>query len=212
MQSTIQAQASPAWARTSEQLLGAAVMIAAVLQVIAGLLHPDDSPAGMAQSIWGPVHVTFFIAIFVQLIGIVRIYGLASRDIGWPGLIAFVLFAFGTAGFQGVMLLESGVVPVLARSEATRTLLDPTGPLMGGPLGSWFIVIALTFSAGAVLFGLLLLRCREFPRWAGPLLVAAPLFAFEPPIPLWLAKTGLVIFSAGVLGLGWGIWQRAGKT
>lgn len=166
----------------------------------------------MVQAIWVPLHTVFFMVIFVQLIGLVRVYGVAAADTGWAGLVAFVLFAFGIAGFQSLMLLESGVLPVLARSEETRALLDPSGPLVAGPLGNWFLVIVLSFSVGAVLFGLLLLRSHEFPRWAGPLLVAGPLFAFEPPVPLWLAKIAMVVFSVGVVGLGWGLWKRAGKA
>lgn len=212
MSSLAQAPASVVWSRTQDRLLGGALIVVAVLQVIAGLLHPDDSPEGMLDPVWGTVHAAFFILLFVQLIGLVRVYALVSADTGWAGLVGFLLFALGVAGFEGVMFLESAVLPVLARSDATRALLDETGPLMAGPLGTWFVLIAVIFSIGTVLFGLMLLRSRKIPRWAGPLLVVAPLFAFEPPIPQWLATSALVVFSIGVAGLGSGIWKHSAET
>jgi hypothetical protein len=209
MPSKIERPGSTDRPKTQDRLLGAALIASAAAQTVAGLLHPEDSPAGMAEWIWGPVHIVFFISLFVVLIGIIRVYGLISSKSGWPGLAAVVLFSLGIIGFEGVMLLEAAVVPVLAGSETTRNLLDETGPLFAGPLGVWFICIAVAFTLGAILFGLLWFRAKEPPRWAGPLLFSAPLFAFEPPVPLWLAKVGLVVFSVGIAGLGWGVWTRS---
>lgn len=209
MPSTKERRGSSDWPKTQDRLLGAAMIAAAAAQTVAGLLHPEDSPAGMVERIWGPVHIVFFISLFVVLIGIIRVYGLIASKSGWPGLAAVVLFSLGLIGFEGVMLLEASVVPVLAGSETTRNLLDETGPLMAGPLGVWFICIAVAFTLGAILFGVVWFHAKEPPRWAGPLLLSAPLFAFEPPVPLWLAKVGLVVFSAGITGLGWGVWKRS---
>ena len=209
MQSTSQSSAVSSWRKTQERVLGAAMIVAAVAMSVAGLLHPEDSSAGMVMPIWGPVHTVFFLAIFVSLIGVIRVYAIALPQSGWLGWVGFVLFTLGLVGFEGVMFLEAGVMPVLAASDATRGLTEAGGSLMTGPLGIWFLVIAVTFSVGAVFFGLMLVRVREMPRWAGPLLVAAPFIAFEPPLPLWLAKVGLVIFSIGFIGLGWGVWKLA---
>jgi hypothetical protein len=131
----------------------------------------------------------------------------AAPQTGWIGLAGFVLFTLGLAGFEGVMLLEAAVLPVLAASDTTRGLAEASGALMAGPL----VLIAAAFSLGAIAFGLTLLRAKDLPRWAGPLLAAAPLFAFEPPLPLWLAKAGLVVFSVGLSGLGWGVWKVAAR-
>jgi hypothetical protein len=212
MQSPAQPSAVAAWRGTNDRILGAAMMVAGAAMAVAGAVHPEDSAAGMVVPIWGPVHTVFYLAIFVSLIGVIRIYALALPQWGWFGLVGFVLFALGIAGFEGVMLLEAAVMPVLAASDTTRALTEMSGALMTGPLGMWFLFIAVTFSLGAILFGLMLLKVRALPRWAGPLLVAAPLFAFEPPLPLWLAKIALVVFGIGVVGLGWGVWKLAARS
>jgi len=196
---------SISWGRTQDRLLGTSLIVAAVALVIAGVLHPEDSPVGMVMPIWGPLHTVLFLALFVALVGVIRVYAVASSQSTWLGLVAFTLFALGIVGFEGVMLLEAAVLPVLAGSDATRALTEEAGALMTGPLGTWLPFIAIAFSVGAITFGLILLRAKDFPRWAGPLLMAAPLFAFEPPIPLWLAKAGVVVFSVGLIGLGWSI-------
>jgi hypothetical protein len=68
---------------------------------------------------------------------------------------------------------EALVAPVLAAEEATRPLLEPTGSLMGGPLGALFAAGGLTFALGLVLFGASIVRARVLPRWAGVCLIAA---------------------------------------
>lgn len=213
MQATIESGTKASWLRVRDRYLGAAMIAASVVVVLAGLLHPEDSPVGMLEPIWGPLHTAFFFGLFVTLIGIFRVYGLISADSGWLGAGALVLFALGVVGFEGVMILEVGVFPVLAASEATRPLLGETSALFAGPLGMWLIGIALVFSVGAILFAISLFRARTLPRWAGPLLVVAPLFALSPPLPLWLAKVGLVVFfGGGIAGLGWGLWKWPNGT
>jgi hypothetical protein len=206
METVLDVERAAAWSRTRRKALGASLIAAAVAQTAAGVLHPEDSPVGMVQSVWVPIHTVFFLTLFVGLLGVIHIYGLISGKSGWVALATVVLFAFGIVGFEGLMLLEVGVLPVLAGSEATIGLLEMTGPLFAGPLGGWLIVIAVAFSVGSIAFGLIL-RSSGLPKWAGPLLVAAPLFAFSPPIPLAIAKVGLVIYGVGFVGLGWGLWQ-----
>jgi hypothetical protein len=208
MQSMAQGQAGVAAMR--DRALGAAMMVAAVLQAIAVILHPAETPEGMAQPIWGLVHVVFFLTLFVLLLAVVRLYGLIAGSTGWMGLAAMVVAALGVVIFESVMVLESGVMPVLASAETTRGLLDESGPLLNGTLGFWFMGAAILTSVGFIAFGLLLLRSPDLPRWAGPLLVVAPLFAFSPPLPDWLARIALVVFSVGMLGLGWGVWKLGG--
>ena len=90
-------------------------------------------------------------------------------------------------------------------------LLDEAGPLMNGPLGVTFLVTGALMSVGFIVFGLLLVRSRDLPRWAGPLLVVTPLFAFSPPLPDLLGRIAIVVFSIGLLGLGYGLWKLAGR-
>jgi hypothetical protein len=193
-----------AWSARRRKVLGVLLVAAAAAQTVAGVLHPEDSPAGMVQSVWVPIHTVFFITLFISLLGVIHIYGLISTESGWLALATVVLFAFGIVGFEGLMLLELGVLPILANSEGTIGLLEMTGPLFAGPLGSWLVLIAIAFSLGSIAFGLML-RSSGLPKWAGPCLGAAPLFAFSPPIPLVVAKVGLVIYGVGFAGLGWGL-------
>jgi hypothetical protein len=211
MEGALEAQAANQWSQTRRKVLGITLILAAMAQTVAAVLHPEDSPAGMVQSIWIPVHTVFFLTLFVGLLAVIHIYGLISAKTGWLALGAVVLFALGIVGFEGLMLMEVGVFPVLAGSQATAGLVEMTGPLFTGRLGAWLLLIAVAFSVGSIAFGLML-RSSGLPKWAGPLLVAAPLFAFSPPIPLIVAKVGLVVYGVGLAGLGWGLskltWQN----
>jgi hypothetical protein len=198
------------WMGMVDSLLGAAMIAAGVGMAAGILLHPEESPAGMTTGLWGPLHVVFFLGLFVVLLGCLRLYGMVIERAGGMGLAAVILFSLGLVGFAGAMMLESAVMPVLAGSEATRNLVEESSPLFSGALGIWFIVIAVSFTIGAILFGLVLRRAPGMPRWPGWLFFSAPLFAFEPPLPLWLARIGLVLFCVGIFGLGLGLMRTGG--
>lgn len=212
MQASIAHETSTARRQAMDRCLAAALMLAAVVQLIAGLLHPEDSPAGMVQASWVPLHLTFFFTLFVTLLAVIRIYGsIASRG-GWLAAIAIVLFAYGLVGFEGVMLLEFGVFPQLAASDATRGLLDESGPLFVAMLGPWLMTTAVVFSIGGILFALSLIRDGGWPRWSSALLFVSPVVALSPPLPLWAWQAGLVVFSIGLADLGRTLWLRAGDS
>ena len=210
MQAGIANDVSTGRIRAQDRCLGGALMAAAAVQMIAGLLHPEDSPAGMLQPLWQPLHVIFFVTLFVVLLAVIRIYGLIAPAGGWLDTLAIVLFALGIVGFEGLMLLEFAVFPQLAADNATRGLLDEASPLFAGLLGDSLFVTTVAFSAGGILFALSLLRRGGWPRWSSALLLTAPVLAFSPPLPLWAWQAGLVVFSIGLIDLGRNLWQRAG--
>lgn len=211
MQASMIRETSTTQQQVMDRCLAGALMLAAVVQLIAGLLHPQDSPAGMVEPRWAPVHMIFFFTLFVMLLSMIRIYGsIASRG-GWLAAIAIVLFALGFVGFEGVMVLEFGIFPGLAASEATRGLLDESGPLFAGLLGPWMMTTAVVFSVGGILFAISLIRDGGWPRWSSALLLVSPIVAFSPPLPLWAWQAGLVVFSIAVADLGRTLWLRAGE-
>lgn len=210
MQANFDAAAPAAQRLPLDRFLAVALIVAAVVQLIAGVLHPEDSPAGMAQPSWQPLHMIFFLTLFVVLLAVIRIYGSIAARGGWVAGVAIILFTFGIVGFEGLMLLEVGVFPQLAAADATRPLLSESGPLLAGPLGGWLVAAGVTFSVGGILFAVSLLRDGGWPRWAAALLLIAPVVAFSPPLPLWAWKVGFAVFSVGLAGLGTSLWHRAG--
>lgn len=209
MQASVPGETPAAQRKELDRCLALALIVAAAVQLIAGLLHPEDSPAGMVQPLWQPVHLIFFVTLFVVLLAVIRIYGLVAARGGWLAAVAIVLLAFGIVGFEGLMLLEFAVFPELAANSATRSLLDETSVLFEGLLGPWLLAIGVVFSAGGILFALSLIRSGEWPRWSSALLVVAPVLAFSPPLPLWAWQVGLVVFSVGLADLGRSLWHRA---
>lgn len=209
MEEDIEAKPFASQQKGLDRCLGTALMAAAAVQLLAGLLHPEDSPAGMVHWLWQPLHMIFFFTLFVVLLAVLRIYGRTSGD--WLDSTAVVLFALGIVGFEGLMVLEFGVLPQLAASEATRGLLAETGPLLGGPLGTWLFATCVVFSVGGILFALSLIRSGAWPRWSSALLLISPAVAFSPPLPFWAWKIAFVIFSIGLGDLGRTLWQRGGS-
>lgn len=209
MQASIPSETSAAQRKKLDRCLALALMVAAVVQLIAGLLHPVDSPAGMVQPLWQPVHMIFFVTLFVVLLAVIRIYGLVALHGGWLDAIAIVLLALGIVGFEGLMLLEFAVFPGLAANGATRSLLDENSVLFAGLLSPWLLATGVVFSVGGILFALSLIRSGEWPRWSSAVLLVAPVLAFSPPLPLWAWQVGLVVFSVGLADLGRSLWHRA---
>lgn len=142
---------------------------------------------------------TRLLAGILLLIGLVGLYARQAEAAGTPGLAAFLLAFAGTSLMCGTWWTNAFVPPVLA-TEGSRLLeTGPTGVLAFG------YTMSYSFAAvGWLLFGLVSLRTRIYPRAAVGALVVGAALNFVP-LPgsqvvfvvavVWL---GLSLFSQGV--------------
>ena len=200
---------------------GGALLLAGILIAVPVLFHPDDvaHPETVLTTTWAVVHGFFATGAVLALVGLTGLYARQAEEAGKAGLVGFVLTFIGTALFVAGLVLEAFVVPVIA-AEAPE-LLDPSGPLLGGPLGIVFLLAGATFALGAILLGIATVRAGVLPRLSAlPFMVGAPLLAFWPPLPYLVGVTGGVLVGIGFAWMGYALFsgehvvrsQHSGKS
>ena len=130
------------------RLSGLAAVLCGLATVIFWLIHPlaadPKAPhdAAFFEALQGArfpaVFLLFVALLLLSLVALVGYYCRLHRVGGLVGLCGFLLSLGGTAMFIASGVFQCGVAPVLAGSAATRGLLAPDGPLLGGLLGMLF--------------------------------------------------------------------------
>ena len=133
------------------------------------------------------------------LLGLVGLYAIQSDATGALGLVAFLVAFAGTALILGTWWTNAFVAPSLA-TEAPAFL-------EAGPAGVLGVAYTMSFALGAVgwlLFGLVSLRARIYPRVAVVVLMAGAALTFAP------LPGGQVVFEVAVAWLGLALFSRKG--
>ena len=196
------------------RLSGLAAVLCGLATVIFWLIHPlaadPKAPhdAAFFEALQGArfpaVFLLFVALLLLSLVALVGYYCRLHRVGGLVGLCGFLLSLGGTAMFIASGVFQCGVAPVLAGSAATRGLLAPDGPLLGGLLGMLFAGTGLCFALGYILLGLAILRTQVLPRGAAVLLMlGAPVLGLSPLMPLWARLLGCAFWGAGNVWLGY---------
>lgn len=131
------------------------------------------------------------------LLGLVGLYARQSEASDGLGLVAFLIVFAGTALILGTWWTNAFVAPSLATEAPAFLEAGPTGVLGVG--------FTLSFALGAVgwlLFGLVSLRTRIYPRAAVIVLIVGAVLTFVP-----LPGAG-VVFYVAIAWLGFALFSR----
>src|SRR5262245_28027837 len=134
------------------------------------------------------------------LLTLTALYLRQRRAAGRLGLAGFVLHHLGLSGLFAIEFLTHAVLQY--QDAATRE------QILTGPGRPYFLVVALTFLAGVLVFGFASWRAGVLPRGALALYVAGlSAAALRTSVPEAVYLTGLLIGSAGVLRLSYSVMR-----
>jgi hypothetical protein len=168
-------------------------IVAGVLNVIVELL---------------PEKIGLPLDMLVNILGLwvlIALYLRQREASGVFGFIAYAVKSFGIALVVGFLFTQAFVLPELDAAQRAAVLAGPTGLAA--------IVALAIVTLGAVLFGIVTLRARVFPKWAALFLmtgfIIVPIGAAAAPI---VKTIGEVVLSAGLAGLGTALFSGAGDA
>ena len=180
---------------------GLAAILGAALLLISDLLSFTVLSGDLTEIVTTGAYLadggTRVLAGILLLLGLVGLYARQAEASGVPGLVAFLLAFAGTALILGTWWTNAFVAPVLAQENSRLLETGPTG-VMG-------VAFTLSFALAAVgwlLFALVSLRTRVYPRAAVVVLVLGAALMFVP------LPGGQVVFEVGLAWLGLALLSR----
>jgi len=176
------------------------------------IFHPPDTLDGMLAPAWGPSHYITAVASVFLTFGLIGLYAYLVEKVGWLGLTAFILTLTANAMLITAELFAGALAPTLAANPATQSLVNPQ---QAGPFVIVIGMIAVLAMVGNILLGIVIMRARVLPRWAGLLIVVG--YAF---LAIGIGLSDLAIFSSvgivlsglGYAWCGFSIWVVMGAV
>ena len=212
MTGPVMAEDAP-WSSRLFSWCGVALIAAAVLMVVATLLHPSRETATTivaSEPRLVAAHVAYTVAWLLVLLGLPGLYAAQRGQMGPLGLVGF-LTAFAGTYLIAVTGNFGFLAPVLAKQSPA--VLDSINQYV--PVVIINGLAAILFMIGYVLFGVAMIRTAALPRWSGVLVaLGAPAHLLGFGIAqlvstaAWpIAILGSVSLGAGLAWPGYRLWH-----
>jgi hypothetical protein len=163
---------------------GLAAMGAGIIFIVIQPIHPPDILSSVTTSTWAIVQTLKFTMSLLGLLGIAGIYARQVEEAGWLGLAGYLMLSLFYALTVAFSFTEAFVTPLLA-AEAPNFVERILGLAFGnfgenlGAIPGLYLLAAVMFMLGGLLFGIATLRAGVLPRWAAALLAFG---AVSPPV------------------------------
>jgi hypothetical protein len=190
----------PPLVRVAGPIVLAAGALLLIQQVaMASFLDRSAIEATMANPLFLPLAVAYFVAFCGLLVALVAAYSWEADEAGAFGMLGFLAALVGTMFLAGDLWFEAFAVPWLG-DVAPASLHLAGGTLMIGAFTSYVL-----FAVGWVLFGLASLRARVFPLPISIAIVVGGIIGFQAALPPFAIPLAVAI--------GWlGIWMIRTST
>ncbi len=198
---------------------GLSAMVAGIMYVLVGLLHPFVSHHGGLASVtadlWVLTHSLTIGVSFFGLLGLAGLYARQAEAAGWLGLAGFLLLSLWLVLVPGFTFFEAVILPLLAIDAPTVAegflgiFTGSAGGTAFGTLATVWTLMGLMYILGGLLFGIATLRAGILSRWAAGLFgvgaVASLAFAL---LPRALEPLAAVPVGVGLAWLGYALWSE----
>jgi hypothetical protein len=189
-------------------------LLSAATGIVSIVFVPSDFVASaVLSSLWIPIGALRAISHMLFMIGLIGFYLVQADKAGRLGSIGFVLSFFGMLMLSVQMVDSTWILPVIAaQPNAPKTAFEMLGP--SGPLSAFSRVIfggSVVAGFGLIILGLVTMRARVLPRWAGLLLAIAIFLDFAVVAGAageWIVKFGDVLFSVAEVWLAYAMLQK----
>jgi hypothetical protein len=177
---------------------GALALMAGVLIIVQQLvmfLIVDRSQmmATLANPLYVPSAVAYFVGFCGLLVALVAVYQWEARRVGTFGAIGFGAALVGTMCLAGDAWYEAFAAPWFIVSAPELLTKEASGMFLIGAFTSYGL-----FSAGWVLFGLVNLWARVFPRTIAAAIIISGIIGFKALVPPYAVPLGLTMAWLGV--------------
>lgn len=199
---------------TLTRAAGLAAVAAGVLFIAVQINHPHLDATFVTTTEYTVRQTAKVLMAALSLAGITGMYLRQVRQTGVLGLLGYLVFGAGYLLLLGVELIGVSVLPTLAHSEpgyVDDVLAVAVGGRAIGDIGlmqTVFLLSAVTYLGGGLLFGIALFRAAVLARWAAVLLAAGTVSSLLIPVlPQVNFRLFAVPVAVAMIGLGWSLWR-----
>ena len=194
---------------------GLAAMVAGILYVIVGVFHPLNVLSSVTTTRWVIVHVLASAMCLFGLLGIVGLYARQFKEVGWLGLVSFLLLSLWLVLIMGFTFVEVFILPPLA-TTAPAFVEGFLGVYNGSTSGANFEALtavwnltAPLYMLGGLLFGIATFRAGILSRWTAVLLaLGTTLVPIAALLPQEYQPKVAVPVGLALAGLGYALWSE----
>lgn len=195
---------------------GIAAIVAGLMFVVIQPLHPADVLGSVTTDAWAIIHFATLAMLTLFVVGVTGIYVRQIEQLGWVGLVGYMVLVSGLA-LTGIGTgIEAFVQPLVASSDPAFVegmLAMVHGHPIDADLGAipllWNTASA-GFLGGTLLFGFANFRAGALSRWASAIF-AVGLFATAPLAGLLgTPRVAAVPIGIGLAWLGYSLWSARG--
>jgi len=194
---------------------GLPAMAAGIIFIAIQPIHPPDILSSVTTSTWAVIQSLKFTMALFGLLGIGGIYARQVEETGWLGLAGYLMLSLFYALTVAFSFTEAFVTPLLA-TEAPKFVENILGLAFGtfgenlGGISGLYLLAAVVFILGGLLFGIATFRAGVLPRWAGALLafgtVSPAVFSLFLPHPQ--DRILAVPIGLALIWLGYALWSE----
>jgi hypothetical protein len=191
---------------------GLAAIVAGLLFVFVQLIHPPELLSSVTTSTWVIVHYMTIAMCLLGLFGIAGLYVRQVKEVGWLGLVGYLLFSLFLALTMALVVAEAFILPLLT-TETPKFVEGFLGIVSGsaseinlGTLPTLGLLAGLFYMFGGVLFGVATFRAGILPRWAGVVLAVGTVL--PPLLPHDIVRLAAVPVGLALAWLGYALWSE----
>ena len=194
---------------------GLPAMAAGIIFIVIQPIHPPDILSSVTTSTWAIVQSLKFTMSLFGLLGIAGLYARQVEEAGWLGLAGYLMLSLFYALTVAFSFTEAFITPLLA-TEAPKFVERILGLAFGifgenlGAIPGLYLLAAVMFMLGGLLFGIATLRAGVLPRWAAALLafgaVSPPVLSLLIPHPQ--DRILAVPIGLALAWLGYALWSE----
>ncbi len=195
---------------------GIAAMVAGLTFAAIQPIHPPDFLSSVTTIGWAIIMPVKTVMCLLFLVGLTGIYAQQAEEVGWLGLIGYLLFSLSWAINLAFIFAEAYILPVVA-TAAPQFVDSFLGIVNGIPgemnVGALAAIYGFSgfagYMIGGLLFGIALYRAGSLPRGASALLaITATLTPLAALLPHETQRLVGMPVGVAVAWLGYALWAE----
>lgn len=199
-------------ASTLSRWAGLAAMGAGIIFVVVQMVHPPELLSSVTTSMWAIVHYMTIAMCLLGLFGMAGIYVRQVKEVGWLGLVGYLLLSLFLALTMALVVAEAFILPLLV-TETPKFVEGFLGIVSGstsefnlGSLPILGLLAGVFYMFGGVLFGVATFRAGILPRWAGVVLAIGTMLPIL--LPHDIVRLAAVPVGLALAWLGYALWSE----